>query len=107
MSIHLPRMLLLAILIGFAPGAAHAAALGEIAAKFFSEHVAPHLALEGAKALERCLREQNCRLGPDSVATTQFSQLSAADKEAILRTLAAAAGDERVPIAPDRVLTGH
>jgi hypothetical protein len=100
MSIYLLRMSLLAILIGFAPGAAHAAALSKIAAKFFSEHIAPHLAVEGAKALERCLREQTCNAG-------QFSQLSDANQRAILRALAAAAADERVPIAPDRVLTGH
>jgi hypothetical protein len=99
MSIYLLRMSLLAILIGFAPGAAHAG-LSELAARFFSDHIAPHLAVEGAKALERCLREQTCN-------AAQFSRLNDADKKAILRTLAAAAADERVPIAPDPVLTGQ
>ena len=100
MSIYLLRMSLLAILIGFAPGAAHAAPLSEMAERFVAEHITPHLALEGAKALEKCLRESTCNAGG-------FSQLSDPDREAILRTLAAAAAGERVPIAPDRVLTGH
>jgi hypothetical protein len=98
MSIYLLRMSLLAILIGFAPSAAHAQ-LNERAAKFFADHIAPHLAVEGKEAIEKkvkCWRDsRNCEPGMDTGAGAQFRDLSPSEQAALMRRAFPAPGPEQ------------
>ena len=97
MIIYLLRMPLLAILIGFAPGAAHGQALSEAAEKFFKEHVAPHIAHSAAESLKkefRCWHDQICEPGTDPGAGAQFRDLSASDRAALVRRAFPAVGSE-------------
>ena len=98
MSIYLLRVSLLAILIGLAPGVAHAQ-LNERAATFFADHIAPHLAVGGKEAIEKkvkCWRDsRNCEPGMDTGAGAQFRDLSASEQAAVVRRAFPAPGAEQ------------